>query len=94
MQVLSDGQKQLFCVARALIRKPKILVLDEATADLDAASATELLRVVDEQFKATTVLSIAHRLNFIKNSDKILVLNTGGTVNAFDTPANLLKVRI
>ena len=52
---------QLFCVARALVRKPKILVMDEATADLDAASANELLRVVDEQFTDTTVISIAHR---------------------------------
>ena len=54
--VLSDGQKQLFCVARALVRRPKILVLDEATADLDTASANELLRVVDAQFKDTTVV--------------------------------------
>ena len=89
--VLSDGQKQLFCVARALVQRPKVLVLDEATADLDAASANELLRVIDDNFKATTVISIAHRLNFIKNSDRILVLNTGGTINAFETPAKLLE---
>ena len=66
-------------------------MLDEATADLDAASATELLRVVEAEFKETTVLSIAHRLNFIRNSDRILVLNTGGTVNAFASPAKLLE---
>jgi ABC-type multidrug transport system fused ATPase/permease subunit len=91
MGQLSDGQRQLFCVARALVRKPKILVLDESTADLDQDSANELLRVIDENFTDTTVISIAHRLNFIRNSDKILVLNTGGTISAFDTPENLLK---
>jgi len=88
---LSDGQKQLFCVARALVRRPKILVLDEATADLDQDSANELLKVIDTSFEEITVISIAHRLNFIKNSDRILVLNAGGTVNAFDTPAKLLE---
>lgn len=63
------------------MRRPKILVLDESTADLDQDSANELLRVIDENFTDTTVISIAHRLNFIRNSDKILVLNTGGTIN-------------
>ena len=82
---------QLFCVARALVRRPRILVLDEATADLDQDSANELLKVIDTSFKEITVISIAHRLNFIKNSDRILVLNAGGTVNAFDTPAKLLE---
>ena len=91
MGSLSDGQKQLFCVARALVRKPKVLVLDEATADLDTVSANTLLAVVGAHFKETTVISIAHRLNFIRNSDKILVLNTGGTINAFDTPSNLIN---
>ena len=68
-----------------------MLVLDEATADLDTDSAEMLLAVVEEHFKSTTIVSIAHRLNFIRNSDKILVLNPGGTVNAFDTPENLIK---
>jgi ABC-type multidrug transport system fused ATPase/permease subunit len=58
---LSDGQRQLFCAARALLRRPKILVLDESTADLEQDSANELLRVIDENFKDTTVISIAHR---------------------------------
>lgn len=47
--------------------------------------------MVDELFRDTTVISIAHRLNFIRNSDRILVLNTGGTINAFDTPDRLLE---
>ena len=88
---LSDGQRQLFCVARALVRRPKILVLDEATADLDQESANELLRVVEDEFSDITVISIAHRLNFIKKCDRILVLHAGGTVDAFDTPEKLLE---
>jgi ABC-type multidrug transport system fused ATPase/permease subunit len=72
------------------VRKPKVLVLDEATADLDSASANELLRVMAEGFADTTVVSIAHRLKFIEGCDKILVLNTGGTINAFDSPSNLV----
>ena len=58
---LSDGQRQLFCVARALVRRPKILVLDESTADLDQNSADQLLKVIEENFVETTVISIAHR---------------------------------
>jgi ABC-type multidrug transport system fused ATPase/permease subunit len=49
------------------------------------------LRVIAESFAEITVISIAHRLNFIRNSDRILVLNAGGTVNAFDTPEKLLE---
>lgn len=51
-------------------------------------SANELLRVIDENFGDTTVISIAHRLNFIRNSDKILVLNTGGTINVRNAHSN------
>ena len=79
---------QLFCVARALVRRPRILVLDEATADLDQDSANELLKVIDTSFKEITVISIAHRLNFIKNSDRILVLNAGVMAPPFATTAD------
>ena len=88
---LSDGQKQLFCVARALVRRPTILVLGEATADLDQESANKLLQVIEENFTDTTVISIAHRLNFIRGSDRVPVLDAGGTVNAFGPPEELLK---
>ena len=81
---------QLFCVARALVRRPRILVLDEATADLDQDSANELLKVIDTSFKEITVISIAHRLNFIKNSDRILVLDAGRLVE-FGPPGELAE---
>ena len=88
---LSDGQKQLFCVARALVTRPTILVLGEATADLDQESANKLLQVIEENFTDTTVISIAHRLNFIRGSDRVPVLDAGGTVDAFGPPEELLK---
>ena len=88
----SGKQIQLFCVARAIARKPRIVVMDEVTANLGQKATDDLLEVVQNEFKDTTVLSIAHRLNFIHQcSDRILFLNIGGTVLEFDTPANLLQ---
>eukprot|EP00415_Alexandrium_ostenfeldii_P003982 UN3982 len=76
--------------ARALVRRPKILILDESTAFLDGESAERLLEVIATQCKDSTVLSIAHRLRFVLASDRILVLS-GGRLIAFDTPAKLLE---
>lgn len=87
---LSVGQQQLLMVARALVRRPRILVLDESTGFLDSESADRLLQVIANQCKSSTVLSIAHRLRFVLSSDRILVLS-GGTVVEFDAPAKLLE---
>lgn len=87
---LSVGQRQLVMVARALVRRPKILVMDESTAFLDRKSSDRLLEVIAAQCKDSTVLSIAHRLRFVLDADRIMVLS-GGQVIAFDTPASLLE---
>ncbi|KAH9975853.1 P-loop containing nucleoside triphosphate hydrolase protein [Lactifluus volemus] len=87
---LSAGQRQLVCFARALLRKTKILVLDEATSavDLDTDQAIqEIIR--GPQFQNTTILTIAHRLNTIMDSDRIMVLDAGKAVE-LDAPSNLL----
>ncbi|OLY82861.1 Metal resistance protein YCF1 [Smittium mucronatum] len=86
---MSLGQRQLVCLARALLRRSKVLVLDEATAAIDVETDRFIQNVIREEFSSCTVITIAHRLNTIIDSDYILVLEKG-EVAEFDRPQNLL----
>ncbi|XP_022081112.1 ATP-binding cassette sub-family C member 8-like isoform X2 [Acanthaster planci] len=85
----SVGQRQLFCLARAFLRKTRILVMDEATASIDLETDAILQDVVRTAFRDRTVITIAHRVQTILDSDHILVLNEG-RIAEYDTPENLL----
>ncbi|CAF0893737.1 unnamed protein product [Rotaria sp. Silwood1] len=87
---LSIGQKQLVCLARAILKKSKILVIDEATANVDNATDVLIQQVIRNKFKGCTVLTIAHRLRTVIDNDRIMVLNNGELVE-FDTPSALLS---
>ncbi|KAG8247924.1 Canalicular multispecific organic anion transporter 1 [Homalodisca vitripennis] len=87
---LSVGQRQLICLARAVLRKTKVLILDEATAAIDLETDDLIQATIRKEFRDCTVLTIAHRLNTIMDSDRVLVLDKGH-IKEFDSPQNLLK---
>lgn len=87
---LSVGQRQLICLARALLRKTKVLILDEATAAVDLETDDLIQTTIRTEFKECTVLTIAHRLNTIMDSDKVIVLDKGQIVE-YAAPNELLQ---
>jgi ABC-type multidrug transport system fused ATPase/permease subunit len=85
----SCGQRQLFCLARALLRRCKVIVLDEATANIDVETDSAIQRTIRREFVGATVLVVAHRLGTVIDSDLMLVLEHG-RVAEFGAPAQLL----
>ncbi len=87
---VSGGQKQRICIARALLKKPKILILDDSTSAVDTATDARIRKGFQEQIPGTTKFVIAQRISSVEHADRILVLDNG-QISGFDTHENLLK---
>ena len=87
---MSGGQKQRLCIARALLKKPKILILDDSTSACDTETDARIQRAFREQLPEVTKLIIAQRIQSVMYADRIIVMQSG-QVTGFDTHENLLK---
>lgn len=87
---LSQGQRQLMCLARSLLRSPKVILLDEATASIDYDSDALIQQTIRDEFRSSTILTIAHRLRSIIDYDKILVMDAGEVVE-YEDPYTLIS---
>ena len=87
---VSGGQKQRLCIARALLKKPKILILDDSTSAVDTKTDALIRKAFREEIPDTTKIIIAQRISSIEDADRVIVLD-GGRIDAFDTPQQLLK---
>jgi ATP-binding cassette subfamily C (CFTR/MRP) protein 1 len=85
----SVGQRQLLVIARALLHGSAIVIMDEATASVDAETDSIITETMRREFSKATVITVAHRLNTIMDSDYILVMSDG-VASEFDTPASLI----
>ena len=87
---ISGGQKQRLCIARALISKPKIIILDDSTSAVDTATDSKIRTALKEELSETTTIIIAQRVSSVLDADRILILENG-EINDFDTPERLLE---
>jgi len=85
----STGEKQLLCMARAILRRSKVLVMDEATASVDYATDELISKTIRQEFAESTILTIAHRLRTVIDYNRVMILEEGRIVE-FDSPAVLL----
>ena len=86
----SVGERQLLCLARAILKRSRIIMLDEATSNVDSVTDSRIQQVLYDKFKDCTLLTIAHRIESIINYDKVLVMDNG-EVSEYDTPHNLMQ---
>ena len=87
---VSGGQKQRLCIARALLKRPKIIILDDSTSAVDTATDARIRAAFRKELAGTTTIIIAQRITSVQDADKVIVLDEG-RIDAFDTPENLLK---
>lgn len=90
-QNLSQGEKQLICLARAILRSAVCLVLDEATSSLDVETEEKLLNAAMTAFQGRTIITVAHRLNTLINYDRVLVFDKGKLILDHDNPSEIIQ---